>query len=137
MSFIVKIFLQLLGIDHSLSDDSVIVCRFCCTRKLNDTVIFWRHSKIIKYSTIFFTETLCCLEFFNQPYSFRSFYELVLKVITFYLFQRHSFPWFERGFRTFFFMNVIIAWQNCYELIKVSDLFKSNINNHVKFLKWN
>jgi hypothetical protein len=87
MSSIAKIFLQLLGIDHSLSDDSVIVCRFVttyfvdhlwnhlkypassrdlidhcfvrCTRKLNDTVIFWRHSKIIKYSTIFFTETLC------------------------------------------------------------------------------
>lgn len=31
MSSIVKIFLQLLGIDHSLSDDGVIVCRFVIT----------------------------------------------------------------------------------------------------------
>jgi hypothetical protein len=31
MSSIVKIFLQLLEIDHSLSDDGVIVCRFVTT----------------------------------------------------------------------------------------------------------
>lgn len=31
VSSIVKIFLQLLGIDHSLSDNGVIVCRFVTT----------------------------------------------------------------------------------------------------------